>query len=411
MQSMLDEVILDITKYWYESLPTQPSLSESRELYPLKLIRFLRLKHSFKRSMAQVDRGDSLYALSQDPNMMRFVALGLGFKPTTLNQMIGDQYLETTDAFLKRARETAPQLENESIYQALRNVWIANTIQVFMGHPVELTDAIFAYSMLYPLSDNLLDDPDLSGDTKRHFLTRFRLRLTGEHVLPQNDNEAMVFQMIKCIEMQFDRFAFPEVYDHLLAIHDAQADSLRQQERPLSKAEILTLTFTKGATSVLADGYLINGTMTPEMYRFLTYYGIVLQLCDDLQDQMEDKCACHQTIFSTASNELLVRNTLRLYDLSQKSLNLIPACADPAIDTEMKLLLSRSIAYLICDAIFTHRKRYVKTFYAQCNRAYFLTFKQQNALKQLMLKSADKFSLQFSGGTPAEIFFRDSSRA
>jgi hypothetical protein len=270
-----------------------------------------------------------------------------------------------------------------------------------MGQPVALTDAIFAYSMLYPLTDNLLDDPHLSGDAKRHFLTRFRLRLTGEHVLPQNDNETTVFQMVKCIEMQFDRALYPAVYEHLLAIHDAQANSLRQQDRPLSKAEVLTLTFTKGATSVLADGFLVNGSMTPEMYRFLTYYGIVLQLCDDLQDQVEDQIACHQTIYSTAANEVLVRNTLRLCDLSEKALCQIPAGTDPTVDAEMKQLLCRSITYLIFDAIFTHRGRYLKSFYAQCNRAYFLTLKQQNALKQLMLKSADKFSLQFSdGGVP-----------
>ena len=39
----------------------------------------------------------------------------------------------------------------------MRNVWIGNNLQMLLGVPVCLTQGLFAYSMLYPVTDNVLD--------------------------------------------------------------------------------------------------------------------------------------------------------------------------------------------------------------------------------------------------------------
>ncbi|MFO7734211.1 MAG: hypothetical protein R6X21_11270, partial [Candidatus Aminicenantes bacterium] len=75
-----------------------------------------------------------------------------------LGSIYDERFVDSTRRFLAAAREFDPGLGLESVYQALRNVWIMNTLQLEMGLEVEHTDAVFGYSMVYPYLDNLLDD-------------------------------------------------------------------------------------------------------------------------------------------------------------------------------------------------------------------------------------------------------------
>ncbi|MCJ7695484.1 MAG: hypothetical protein MUO40_08655, partial [Anaerolineaceae bacterium] len=64
--------------------------------------------------------------------------------------------------FFEQARAFDPNISINEIIQATRNLWIANSQQMLLGIPPELTTTLFAYSMLYPISDNFLDDPLVS---------------------------------------------------------------------------------------------------------------------------------------------------------------------------------------------------------------------------------------------------------
>ena len=77
----------------------------------------------------------------------------------------------TTRRWLLRARpaRSIRRLRLDDLWQALRNVWIGNNLQMLLRRPVRLTRGLFAYSMLYPVTDNLLDAPDRSSDDKRAF--------------------------------------------------------------------------------------------------------------------------------------------------------------------------------------------------------------------------------------------------
>jgi len=52
------------------------------------------------------------------------------------------------------------------IFQASRNAWTTNGLQIILGMPARLTPAIFGYSMLYPCTDNYLDHPGVSTADK-----------------------------------------------------------------------------------------------------------------------------------------------------------------------------------------------------------------------------------------------------
>ena len=221
------------------------------------------------------------------------------FEPAHLDIILSEEFRNVSKDFFYKARNFGPELSPENIYQGLRNVWIMNGLQLMMNLPVEITPSVFAYSMIYPYSDNFLDDPDISSKEKQEFSIRFNQRLHGENIQPLNHTEAQLFQLVGMFEEQFNRSEFPEVYESLYAIQKGQTDSLQLlRQRGLSESEIRRICFEKGGASVLADGYLVAGKLSREQEQALFGYGIYLQLLDDIQDIKEDINAGSNTMCS-----------------------------------------------------------------------------------------------------------------
>jgi hypothetical protein len=202
--------------------------------------------------------------------------------------------------FARQARGFDSEISAQDIFQAHRNVWTMNGLQAFFGQPVRLTPSVFAYSMLYPCSDNLLDDPVLSLQDKREFNRRFRQKLEGDAVLPSDGRERSIFQLVDTIESEFPRTIFPPVWEGLLTIHRAQEESIQLQRPRASpyEVDVLGISFAKGGASVLADGYLVAKDVSPEQAQFLYGLGCYMQLADDLQDVIDDRKAGILTVFS-----------------------------------------------------------------------------------------------------------------
>jgi hypothetical protein len=205
-----------------------------------------------------------------------------------------------SEEFVRRARAFDPRLSGEDIYQAGRNAWTANGLQWLLGLPVQTTPSILAYSLLYPYTDNYLDDPAITVSTKRAFNEHFRRRLEGEWMAPADAQERVIFDLVAMIEEQYSRSDHPAVFESLLDIHDAQSHSLKLM-RPGAvpgEVDVLGLSFGKGGTSVLADGYLVSGSLT-ETQRAYTYgHGIFAQLLDDMEDVGQDSGDGRLTIYS-----------------------------------------------------------------------------------------------------------------
>lgn len=215
--------------------------------------------------------------------------------------LFGDAYYEASVAFSRSARAFDPTLSLDDLWQALRNVWIGNSLQMLLARPVTLTPALFAYSMLYPVTDNLLDSADISPADKRAFNLRLGRRLSGEPIVPERNAEARAFELVGQIDRACPRASYPDVWESILAIHRGQIDSLRQQTEPLSEGHLLGISFAKGGASVLADLYLVAGQASQAEERFAFGYGVFLQLLDDLQDVTTDLTAGHQTLFTRAA--------------------------------------------------------------------------------------------------------------
>ncbi len=229
--------------------------------------------------------------------------------------IFSDEYFDATARFAREARAFDPGLEIHDLSQALRNVWIMHLLQLLLDQRLRFTRPIFAYSLLYPYTDNYLDDSTLAATTKRRFGERLGRRLEGGRLLAEDPQERSVFRLIGMIEETWPRQDFPEVYDSLLAIHRAQVQSLAQQgrARPLCRPEILRISVEKGGASVLADGYLVTGRLDPEEADFIFGYGVFLQLADDLQDLAQDLESGDETLFTSAAGaQPLDRLTNRL---------------------------------------------------------------------------------------------------
>jgi hypothetical protein len=208
--------------------------------------------------------------------------------------------LQAALAFARQARRFDPAVRGEDIFQASRNAWTMFGLQLLMGLPVRLTPSIFAYSMLYPYSDNYLDDPTVPEGTKLAFNERFRRRLGGDHIAPANGHEQTIFALVEMIESEYRRDLFPQVFDSLLAIHQAQDKSIRLLRRNVSpyEVDVLGISLEKGGTSVLADGYLVAGDLAPDVADFMFGWGALMQLLDDLQDVEDDARAGLMTVYS-----------------------------------------------------------------------------------------------------------------
>lgn len=222
------------------------------------------------------------------------------YEESIIDFFIDNGYGDITKEFIDEVKRFDSQMGVYDIFQAIRNVWIMNSVQILYDMEVELTSSIFAYSMLYPYSDNYLDDANISIEEKINFNERFKKWLLGEEIKPLNNMEQHICTLVKSIEKEFPRDIYPKVFESLLAIHQAQEQSLIQQREktlPFEK-DIIGITFEKGGTSVLADGYLVRGVLNIDEAEFMFGYGVFLQIIDDLQDIDEDCGNKHMTMFS-----------------------------------------------------------------------------------------------------------------
>ena len=224
----------------------------------------------------------------------------LGFTAAHLDLLPSQAFSDVSEEFVRKARLFDPGLSGEDIYQAGRNAWTAHGLQWLWGMPVQVTPSIFAYSLLYPYSDNYLDDPNTLVAAKFAFNERFRQRLAGNPILPANAHEKVIFDLVAMIEKQYSRSAHPAVFESLLDIHHAQSLSLNLLRRVAAPGEVdvLGLSFYKGGMSVLADGYLVSGSLNEAQRQYTYGHGIFAQLLDDMEDLEQDSQAGRLTIYS-----------------------------------------------------------------------------------------------------------------
>lgn len=296
-------------------------------------------------------------------------------------------YYEVTYKFIAMAKEQIMGISFDDIFQALRNIWVIVALQIYMNVEVKLTDAMFAYSMLYPLTDNYLDNPNVSMNEKKSFNNRFYQKIKSNINQPANEEEMRIFSMIDLIEADYSRDKYPKVFEGLLAILDGQKKSLDQHKsKNLNETDLLHYTFYKGGTSVLADAYLVRGELTEDEASFAYGYGIVLQLADDLQDISEDLKNHHDTPY----NQLSIKESLD--DLYSKHENFIKYFMNNIFQTSTKKqlalyqLLERSLGLLLFGGVCENKKCFSKIFLKNYLERSLFSCKTFNKLNKKIIK-------------------------
>ncbi len=291
---------------------------------------------------------------------------------------------ETGEKFVARARRFDPSISDAEVQQALRNLWVFNSLQFYLGKPVRLTPSSFAYSLLYPYTDNCLDSTRETSREKQELMRWLSLTLTGHPESADTAHKASIAALLDMIRKEHSRSRRPDVHQSLLGIHRAQKKAIRLCGSGGGKGEhaLMPLTIEKGGASVLVDGFLagrLNSAQTEAIFG----YGVLLQLVDDLQDLEEDIDGSRSSPFSRAIRHGTLEGiTNRLFNLTgmlARQLRIPGSTGSGHIAT----LVERSCMLLIQHAIAQHSHLYRRAYVSLLNRyvpvrmAYLRTLKSQ----------------------------------
>lgn len=274
------------------------------------------------------------------------------------------------EEFISRSIDKESKLTHAEIYQAVRNVLIMNILQFFLGVPLKITPAVYAYSLLYPYTDNYLDNSNVSIEAKTNFNKRLSAILDGQELIPTNSFEKKVFSLVHQIETQHSRVEYPEVFESLLLIQDAQIQSMEQiRNKSITQNEILLNSFYKGGSSVLADAFLVKGNLTLSQMHFSFNFGTFLQLLDDISDAEVDKKDNNKTLFSYKNN-------------------------NETIDSEVKKLISYMFKFSIKDRHDTQSIAFMKEsiFFCTLLMIMFVIGQNPKKLSKNLYKELESYS-------------------
>ena len=363
MTATIRELTQHFTDLWWESDINLPDLGPSYTSNE-QAVREKQLEHFLKQVNSEIanpprDR-EGMQALQNrlGVSFRQFAQETLGITAQHFAVLPSDDFSAAAQDFIQKARAFDPNLSGEDIYQAGRNAWTANGLQWLLGVPVECSPSIFAYSMLYPYTDNYLDDASISISTKLAFNERFRQRLMGERIAPENDHERIIFNLVGMIEQQYARFSYPGVFESLLDIHTGQAKSLRL-ERPNAapgEVNVLGISIEKGGTSVMTDGYLVSGTLGPAQRLFSFGHGVFAQL----EDVRQDYAAGRLTVYSQAAGHWSLDTlTNRTFHFGRKVLERLDCfeIAEPVKD-----LIGRGATSILIDTASRAERFYTPAY-------------------------------------------------
>lgn len=279
--------------------------------------------------------------LLNEENILRLEKLDSDMKESLIAKM---QY------FLVQTRKFDKELCLEDIGQAMRNFCICIIFGEMEKGKIGYEKAAWAYSLLYPYTDNLIDSTEIKEEKKKEFHKWLYQRLLGDKVKREEDIESRVSDLIEKIEEVYERESYKEVYQSILWIYRAQVESLKQQniDITLTEKEVFDISMQKGGSSVLVDGFLINGKLSEREIQFYLEFGFLLQLADDLQDISEDLENCHHTLYYDWIKE---GNLDRKLNKILQFLNSVIKRAEIKQKEIETMILENSIALLIISAL------------------------------------------------------------
>lgn len=220
-----------------------------------------------------------------------------------INPVLFHEFEKETKYFIDRVRGFDADLNAGQIWQAMRNYFIYAMIVEMQGERQNAADPILAYSLLYPYTDNYIDDKTTKKEEKERYNRMIARKLKGEPVLAQSPLEEKTCRLLDMIGDAYEGEAKKKVIGTLMQLLEAQNYSIRQQKAGVSEDEILGISIWKGSTSVLADYLFATQDWREKEEGFYLRFGFLLQLVDDLQDMEEDKKEGSHTLMIKAAEQ------------------------------------------------------------------------------------------------------------
>ena len=222
---------------------------------------------------------------------------------------------EQAKVFVRKTRAFDRELLLPQIWQGIRNFFIYAMIQDFLGHKQNCIDPVFSYSLLYPYTDNFIDDPGQNRDQKAKYNHMIEEVLHGKSVNPDTSVERKTVLLLQKIQDYYSGDKKKEIENLLLLMLKAQEESIRQGaghhlEKPISEEELLKILSFKGGISVLNDYAFHVGELDETEAAFYLAFGFLLQLSDDLQDFVEDEQEHCQTLMVRAKQNGKLEKTV-----------------------------------------------------------------------------------------------------
>ncbi len=335
------------------------------------------------------------WAYGLQKNIKKYGNSALKLANLNLDIFFSEGFIRSTKSFVNDVRDFEDGLPLEELYQAIRNVWIMNTLQVSMGMEVNSSPSIFAYSMLYPYTDNYNDSTIHTKNDKFKYNIKLKKWLEGDNDGYGNEYEKKTRDLVKLIEKQFPRDMYPGVHQSVLAIYNAQIKSMSQHKGNGNNGiDLMRISFEKGGTSVLADGFLTDGNIDINRQMFCFGFGAFLQLIDDIQDIKDDVLNGHRTFFSEYAGKY------QLDKQANKLINFMSAVLEynrTSGNTNNKALdevITKSCTLIILEAISRNRKCFSRRYVKKMEKHFPVRFSYFSKLMKVMEEWRDKVSEQ-----------------
>ena len=214
--------------------------------------------------------------------------------------------------FIHRAREFDDTLDGGQIWQAMRNYLIYAMIVEMQGGKQNAGNPILAYSLLYPYTDNYIDNARILPEKKENYNRMIEKKLQGKEAVPENLLEEKTCLLLDMIMESYEGEAQKKVAKTLLELLHAQKYSIAQMGNALEEEDVLRISIWKGSTSVLADYLFAAKDWDGNEENFYLKLGFILQLVDDLQDMEEDRKEGSHTLMTMAKGKELEERVNRL---------------------------------------------------------------------------------------------------
>lgn len=323
------------------------------------------------------------------------------------------EFKEETKRFVRQIRSFDPELLAENIWQALRNYFIYAVIADLQGQKQECKEAVFAYSLLYPYTDNFIDEKGHTKQQKEEYNRMIADILQGKPQIPEKGNTTMgvqetpekgnatmgvqekTRQLLERLTGSYQGEKKQEIRNLLLIMLEAQDRSIRQQtgKAELTKEEILNISAYKGSVSVLIDYFFTTEELREEEVRFYMRFGFFLQLADDLQDRKEDRKSGSKTLMVHATQKgELAENVNRLLHYAHR----IFAEFTP-VNNRLKSFMEKNCYALVLGAAMENPECFSKEEQERMERCFLIhmEFLQKFSQKQKKVyEKSDRYSEQ-----------------